>query len=51
MMALALEGTRLVELGLKTVLPGFYDTHVHLSFGGGGNSVDLRPTKLFNLEA
>ena len=45
MTALALEGTRLVDLEGKTVLPGLIDSHVHLSFGGGGNTLDLRHTK------
>lgn len=31
--ALASDETRLVDLQGKTVLPGFYDNHVHLSFG------------------
>ncbi len=43
--SLALAATRLVDLGRKTVLPGLYDSHVHLSFGGGGNTLDLRHAK------
>ena len=43
--ALALETTRLVDLGKKTMLPGLYDSHVHLSFGGGGKTLDLRQAK------
>lgn len=43
--ALALGATRLVDLGEKTMLPGLYDSHVHLSFGGGGNTLDLRHVK------
>ncbi len=43
--ALASEETRLVNLGEKTILPGLYDSHVHLSFGGGGSTLDLRHAK------
>mgnify|MGYP001068926096 CR=1 FL=1 len=32
-MPLAGAGTRLVDMGGRTVLPGFNDSHVHLSFG------------------
>ena len=35
--ALAANGTRLVDLEGKTVLPGFHDNHVHLSMGAAPN--------------
>ena len=39
--ALASDETRLVDLEGKTVLPGFYDNHVHLSMGGDPQTLDL----------
>jgi predicted amidohydrolase YtcJ len=39
--ALASNKTRLVDLGGKTVLPGFYDNHVHLSMGSSPNPYAL----------
>lgn len=41
--SLASDETQLVDLQGKTVLPGFYDNHVHLSFGSAPdpNALDL----------
>ena len=39
--ALASDETRLVDLEGKTVLPGFYDNHVHLSMGANPETLDL----------
>ena len=39
--ALASDETELVDLQGKTVLPGFYDNHVHLSMGDDPQTLDL----------
>ena len=39
--ALASDETALVDLQGKTVLPGFYDNHVHLSMGDDPETLDL----------
>ncbi|HEY0749429.1 MAG TPA: amidohydrolase [Steroidobacteraceae bacterium] len=42
---LADRATRLIDLHGKTVLPGFYDAHVHLRIGPGPDVLDWRAVK------
>lgn len=48
MRALATSGTRQVDLGGRTVLPGFYDSHVHLSTGDPPEVQDWNSLETFD---